>query len=605
MSEARNDAASDRQAPRWEARFRAPTVSMPDWSPIAPDRIVYVSTESGVWQVHCRDATSGAPRQVTEHPVGVIAGMPSLDGEHVLYWQDETGSEAGQWFRQPFSGGDPAPALPGVPRGWNQGFSQAPGVVAAAISDRDGFAVFTSIDGEPVKELVRSTESIALGGDEGSNRGALSADGTLLCLQHAEHGDLIHPALRVVDPRTGAVVAEQLDERMALRAGCWSPIEGDQRLVIVHELHGDERPAVWDLTTGERTDVPLDLHGVVDVPDWWPDGSALLLINLFEGRDRLFRYELATGRLTPIEHPEGTIWSARVRPDGTVWFRHSRGDRAPRVLNDAGEEVLRADGVPAPDGRPFESWHFDNGQGDRVHGFFVSPDGDGPHPVLMLVHGGPTWLDTDRWSPEVQAYVDAGFAVGMVNYRGSIGYGRGWRDTLVGDVGGPELVDVNAGLADLVARGIADPRRAVIGGWSWGGYITLMELGKHPELWVCGVAGVPVGDYELSYDDMSPELQAYDRALLGGAPAEVPDLMRDRNPIHFADRVRAPVMFIIGENDSRCPFRQAMAYVEKLQARGHPHEVYLFGTGHSSFDVEEEIRQQRAVLGFLARHALA
>jgi dipeptidyl aminopeptidase/acylaminoacyl peptidase len=291
-----------------------------------------------------------------------------------------------------------------------------------------------------------------------------------------------------------------------------------------------------------------------------------------------------------------------VRPDGYVWFRLTQGEHAATVFDDAGHEVLRAEGERAPDGRPYESWRFDNGEGDSVHGFYVTPEGSGPFPVIMFVHGGPTWLDTDRFSPEVQAYVDAGFAVGMVNYRGSIGYGREWRDTLVGNIGGPELVDVNAGLADLVARGIADPDRAVVGGWSWGGYITLMEVGKHPELWRCGIAGVPVGDYELSYDDMSPELQAYDRALLGGAPDEVPELMRERNPINFADQVTAPVMFIIGENDSRCPYRQAMAYVDKLKERDHPHQVYLFGTGHGSYDTEESIRQQRAILEFLQQN---
>jgi dienelactone hydrolase len=588
---------------RWEARFRAPSVLMPDWSPTAPDRIVYESTESGVYQVHCWDRATGTKRQVTDHPVGVVSGAPTLDGEGVLYWQDETGSEAGQWFIQPFAGGEGQPFLPGAPQGWNQGFAQAPGVVAAAISDRDGFAVFVSVDGEPAKELVRSTEAVSLGASEGGgfNRGALSSDGTLLTLEHAEHGDLIHPALRVVDPRTGAVIAEQLDEGLALKSSCWSPIAGDQRLAILHERFGEERPAIWNLVTGERTDLDIDLPGVIEVHDWWPDASALLLINLFEGRDRLYRYDLASGVLTAIDHPAGTVWSARVRPDGTVWLRQSQGDRQAKVLDDQGDEVLRADGDRAPAGQPYVSWHFDNGEGDRVHGFYVTPEGDGPFPVIMLVHGGPTWLDTDRFSPEVQCYVDAGFAVGMVNYRGSIGYGPAWRDTLIGNIGGPEVVDVNAGLADLVAHGIADPSRAVIGGWSWGGYITLMEVGTHPELWVAGIAGVPVGDYELSYDDMSPELQAYDRALLGGAPADVPDLMRERNPINFADRVTAPVMFIIGENDSRCPLRQAMAYVDRLKDRGHPHEVYLFGTGHSSFDIEEEIRQQRAILAFLAR----
>jgi dipeptidyl aminopeptidase/acylaminoacyl peptidase len=580
---------------------------MPDWSPQAPDRLVYESTQSGVWQVHCWDRASDSKRQVTDHPVGVITGVPTLDGSGVVFWQDETGSEAGRWYVEPFEGGETRSFLEGIPQGWDQGLAQAGNVVAAGISDRDGFAVYVSADGEPAKELVRSTDAISIGGTAGGgfNRAGLSADGSMLCLEHAEHGDLIHPALRVVDPRSGAVVAEQVDPGMALSAVGWSPVPGDQRLVVVHERQGDERPAMWDLATGKWTDLPIALDGIIELGDWWPQADALLLINLVEGRDRLFRYELATGALTPIDTPAGTVGSARVRPDGRVWFRQSQGDRQARVFDDANEEVLRADGDRAPAGEQYVSWRFDNGEGDSVHGFYVVPDGQGPFPVIMLVHGGPTWFDADRFSPEVQTYVDSGFAVGLVNYRGSTGYGREWRDTLIGNIGGPELVDVNAGLADLVARGIADPERAVIGGWSWGGYITLMELGKHPELWRCGIAGVPVGDYELSFADMSPELQAYDRALLGGAPAEVPELMRDRSPIYFADRVTAPVMFIIGENDSRCPYRQAMAYVAKLKDRDHPHEVYLFGTGHGSYDIEESIRQQQAILDFLRQNISA
>ncbi len=99
---------------------------------------------------------------------------------------------------------------------------------------------------------------------------------------------------------------------------------------------------------------------------------------------------------------------------------------------------------------------------------------------------------------------------------------------------------------------------------------------------------------------MSPLLQAYDRALLGGRPDEVPELMAERNPINSADAVEAPVLFLIGEHDSRCPLRQAMAYVDRLAARGHPHELYLFSTGHGSYDIDEEIRQQRVILDFLA-----
>lgn len=590
--------------PAWERRFRAPALTLPDWSPHAPERIVFASNETGVWQVHAWDRTTGVRRCVTDHPVGLPDGLPTLDGEGVLWFQDETGDESGRWLVRPFAGGDAPPFIEGLPYGCNEGLAQAPDVLAAAMSDRNGFAVYTAVEGVPAKELVRSTESLSIGGAwlGGFNRAGLASDGSMLCLEHGEHGDLIHPALRVVDPRTGEVVGEQVDQGMALHAACWSPVAGDPRLAISHEQEGDDRPAIWDLSTGQRTALRLDLAGIVAVQDWWPDASALLLTNLHEGRDRLYRYDLAAGTLDLVETPPGRIMKALVRPDGSVWYLHTRGDRGPRALNDSGDEVVRPEGDRPPAGRPYESWQFQNQQGNRVHGFHVTPEGTGPFPVVMFVHGGPTAMDSDRWQPEVQAYVDARFAVGLVNYRGSEGYGREWRDVLIGNIGGPELEDVNAGLADLVAKGIADPERAVIAGWSWGGYVTLLELGKHPDLWVCGVAGVPVGDYEAGYEDLSPLLQAYDRALLGGKPSEVPKLMRDRNPINFAEHVRVPVLFIAGENDTRCPFRQVMLYVEKLQARGHPHEVYVFATGHSSFDVDERVRQVGTILDFLRRH---
>ena len=591
--------------PAWEQRFRVPISYLPEWSPLAARNAVYCSNESGSWQVHTLDTETGATRQATDHPVGLIDALPTLDGEGVLWFQDETGDESGRWVVAPFHGGESRSFLEGVPHGWSDGLAQAPGVVVAAISDRDGFAVHVSLDGAPATELLRSPEWVGLGSVEsgGFLLGALSADGSLLCLEHAEHGDLVHPALRVVDPRTGDVVGELLDEGMSLGASCWSPVAGDARLAFKHELEGDERPGIWNLATGERTNLELDLGGAVVAADWWPDGSALLLVNVVEGRSYLYRYALETGDLKQLPSEPGFVWKARVRPDGHVWFLHEQGKRQRLVLDDARTEVLSL-GVTAPASRPYESWHFENEHGQRVHGFLVTPDDSaGPFPVVMFVHGGPTSYDLDRWQPEVQAYVDLGFAIGMVNYRGSIGYGREWRDVLVGNIGGPELEDVNAGLRDLVARGLADPKRAVVAGYSWGGYVTLLELGKHPDLWVCGVAGVPIGDYEAGYEELSPVLQAYDRALLGGKkPAELPELMRERNAINFADRVVAPVLVLIGRNDSRCPYGQAMAYVDKLAARGHSHEVYVYETGHASFDVDERVLQVGMIRDFLTRH---
>jgi dipeptidyl aminopeptidase/acylaminoacyl peptidase len=407
----------------------------------------------------------------------------------------------------------------------------------------------------------------------------------------------------VLDVASGAELAEHRVPRGSLHLGPWSPASGDQRIGVSRERDDWMRPAIWSPLTDEWRELPLgDLPGDVSLVDWWPDASSVLLMRTFEGRQDLYRFGLDADVVEAIHVPRGHIVEAAVRPDGAVWFAMASGTSPERVLDETGADVFEPEGDPPPDSRPYEDWWFDNGEGDRVHGFFVRPEGEGPFPVLMHPHGGPTWLNEDRWEPEIQSYVDAGFIVGMINYRGSTGYGRRWRERLLGDIGGPDLHDMMAGLDDLIAKGLADPERAVVCGWSWGGYLTLMGLGKHPDRWVAGVAGIPVGDYEMGYEELSPSLQAYDRALLGGTPADHPELMADRNPINHADAVLAPVIFVIGEHDSRCPYAQAMAYVDRLAARGAEHEVVLFSSGHGSNDMDEEVRQQRLILDFLDRH---
>jgi len=595
--------------PLWQRRYRAPVIGFPTWSRHAPDRLVYVSSESGIYQLHSWDVGTGARHQITHEPVGLVAGDVSGDGEWVVWHRDTTGDESGAFVAAPFSGGAAEPLVEGLPIGWDQGIALGRHRTIAAISDREGFKVFASEDGRPARLLAQSEESIELGGANamvrgGVELGTLSADESLLCLEHAEHGDLLHQALRVVDVASGATVADLRDEGKALAACAWSPIPGDRRLAIAHERRGERAPAIWDLATGSIADLDLPWERYTEVTDWWPDASAVLLVELRDGRHRLHRYDLADGHLTELASLEGSVTGARVRPDGSVWYRLQRGEH-PGILLEVGREAPILGGDPGtPAGRPFRPWAFSNPHGQRVSGWRIEPDpgdGPGPWPTLMLIHGGPTSVDLDRWAPDVQAYVDAGFQVAMLNYRGSIGFGAAWRDTLIGNIGWPEVEDILGGLDDLVANGWTDPSRAVIAGWSWGGYLTLLTHGMHPDRFIAGVAGVPVGDYAAGYEDLSPLLQAYDRALLGGAPAEVPELMAERSPISYVDDVTAPILFLAGEHDSRCPIRQVLLYTDRLAARGHDHELYLFPTGHAPFQIDERIKQTGVVLDFLAR----
>ena len=586
----------------WEQRFRAPKMSLPRWSRSAPDRTVFTSSASGVWQIHAWDAATDERRQVSDHPVGVLEGVPTRDGAGVVFWQEDTGDETGRWLVQPFEGGETVPFLDGLPVGWNEGLAQAQGLVLAGISTPAGrFEVFACEPGMPPRLIASGSEWMSIAGvfAGGSDLAGLSADGSLAALQHAEHGDITHPALRIVDPRTGAVVADRGDGRSAVVATVWSPVPGDQRLAVIHEPEDRERVGIWDLATDAWHDLDIALPGDHAVLDWFPGGDAVLLQHTLDGRSELFRVDVSTGKAEPIVTPRGTLGDARVRPDGRVWFTHADGEHRGRVMSDGGDELL--DLPPAPAGRPFQDWRFTNDHGQEVHGWIVEPEGAGPHPVMVFVHGGPHWLYADAYMPEVQAYVDAGFLVAMPNYRGSTGYGRAWRDALTGDPGFTDVDDVTAGLRDLLTRPDVDGERAVIAGWSWGGYITLMELGRNPDLWRAGMAGVPVGDYVGAYEQEAPALQAMDRALFGGTPEEKPDLYRRSNPITYAEAVAAPVLFVIGDNDSRCPLAQALAYVDLIAGAGKPHEVYRYTTGHGSLDIDEEVRQIRTILDFLHR----
>jgi dipeptidyl aminopeptidase/acylaminoacyl peptidase len=140
-------------------------------------------------------------------------------------------------------------------------------------------------------------------------------------------------------------------------------------------------------------------------------------------------------------------------------------------------------------------------------------------------------------------------------------------------------------------------------GWSWGGYLATLNAGLHPDRWRGVIAGIPVGDSVAAHYESAPALQAWDVAVMGGTPMEVPELFRERNPITYVDRVRAPMLMIAGEHDSRCPIGQVMVYAHALRVRGGEVEVHLYPGGHHANDVDEQIRHVELMLDFMRRHS--
>ncbi|HEX5949984.1 MAG TPA: hypothetical protein VFZ96_03185, partial [Actinomycetota bacterium] len=167
-------------APEWRERFRAPTLTLPEWSRHAPGRAVLTSDETGSFQVYAWDIASGERRKVTDERVGVMYATVSADGREVVWFSDTTGDESGRWLAIPFEGGEPREILPGAPVGWPDGLAVGLHVVAGVLAERDGFAVYVSRDGQPAKEILRHVDMLGIGGTdfhiEGFTLGGLSSD---------------------------------------------------------------------------------------------------------------------------------------------------------------------------------------------------------------------------------------------------------------------------------------------------------------------------------------------------------------------------------------------------------------------------------------------
>jgi dienelactone hydrolase len=591
--------------PGWERRFRAGRIGLPDWAQDAPGRCVVEATAAGVLELHSWDQATGSLTQLTSRREGTATGTIEPGGDWVWWFDDADGDEFGVWRRQPFGSGPDTPSEAAT--------DLQPSYSAGLALGRDGLAIVGRADegygtqihvvtpGAPSRILYEHLEDAGVG--------ALSEDGTLVAIAHSEHGDSRHPALRVLRTADGSVVADLWDGAgLGLDAAGFAPILGDPRLLVVHERRGRSELLIWNPVTGEQTELDTRTPGEISGAEWFCDASAVLVSIDHEARTRLARLDLAgtdpagATQAVPVGPQDGTVLSSTCRPDGDVWLLWSSAATPPAVRTLGGEVILRAPGDAAPPSVPVEDVWVE-GPGGRIHALLRRPAGaPGPLPVLIDIHGGPTAHDGDYFRAYPSAWVDHGYAVVQVNYRGSTGYGSAWRDALEARIGHIELEDVVAVRDHLVTTGVVDADRVLLAGASWGGYLTLLGLGLYPDRWTAGLAGVPVADYVAAFEDEMEGLKAFDRSLFGGSPDEVPEKYADASPITYIDAVRVPVLILAGENDPRCPIRQIENYVAALAEREVEHAVYRYDAGHGSYVDDERVRQISAELAFAQRH---
>ncbi|HSL44745.1 MAG TPA: prolyl oligopeptidase family serine peptidase [Anaerolineales bacterium] len=590
----------------WRKRFRTADIFWAVTAHKNPQRGLVCTNKDGIYQLYAWDVSTDELTQVTDQSAGVIAGMISSDGNHIYFLRDEDGNEIGHFVRVPFAsegGGEAEDISPDLPpysafmttqnrRGDITGFRTA---------TTEGYKMYVKGEGQPPK-LIHQSENISAGPE-------LSYDGKIAVVASSDRTKSLDFSLLSLDIETGEPICELWEENASIENPIFSPLEGDARLVCTSSQPGFERPLIWNALSGEQFPLHLgEVPGAILPQAWSDDAGQILLCQIYQARYQLYRYVISTHTVVKLAHPVGTLGGflpGFFAPDGEIWVTWEDSAHPSRLValdEETGalkREVLKAG--DAPEGKPFRSVTLVSENGDTIQGWLATPDGEGPWPTVFETHGGPTWVMSSLFSPGAQCWLDHGFAFFSLNYHGSTTFGKPFEKSIWGNLGDLEIQDMAAAYKWLVDNKIAQPDAVLLTGGSYGGYLTLQALGRRPELWAGGMAGIAIADWKTMYEDESESLRGYQRALFGGAPEEVPEATRKSSPITYAEQVQAPVLVIQGENDTRTPARQLRVYEEKLKSLGKQIEVHWFNAGHGSRAQEQQIEHQELMLNFAYR----
>ena len=224
------------------------------------------------------------------------------------------------------------------------------------------------------------------------------------------------------------------------------------------------------------------------------------------------------------------------------------------------------------------------------------------HPAIVYVHGGPAAQTTNTFNRFVQYMANQGYIVIAPNYRGSTGYGKEFQQANLFDMGGGDLQDVLAAADWIKQTGYVDPKKLILMGGSYGGYLTMMGVTKAPDVWAAGVPIVPFVNWFTEIQHEDPILQQSDLATMGDL-VKNKALYEDRSPINFVDQIKAPLYLLAGGNDPRCPKEEAQQVVEAIKKRGGVAEYKVYeNEGHGFSKVENQIDAYKRVADFLQAH---
>ncbi|MGZ6142792.1 MAG: prolyl oligopeptidase family serine peptidase, partial [Myxococcales bacterium] len=582
----------------------------PAWSPDSRE-IAFTTNLTGrnnLWKVA---ASGGWPIQLSQSDDRQTGAAWSPDGKWVVYQSDVGGHEYYDLFAIP-AGGGAVVNLTGTPDSTE---------VAAHFS-RDGRQVLVlqkpktspTYDVAVMDWATRKVRNLTNedAKDHTWTGPSWSPDGRFVYATRYLSGFTDADVYRI-DAATGA--KENLTAHQGSLRFVAAGVSADGRTVLItgDKPGGFPNVALLDVASRKLTWV-TDTQREASASGFSRDGRHFAWTVNQDGRSDVYVADTATRRARKLALPAGLneLDSAQpFSPDGRsllvvhqasneandIWVYDLAANRS-RQLTFSAIASLR--NLP-----PAQLVHYASFDGRMISAFLWMPfnlQRDGTHPAVVLPHGGPTSQTVDLFNRTAEALASRGYVCIAPNVRGSTGYGMAFQKANFQDLGGGDLQDEVYAVKFLEATGFVDAKRIGITGGSYGGYMTLMAIGKTPGLWAAAVEQYGIIDWYTMLQHEDPFLQEYEKSLLGD-PVKDRAVYEAASPIKYLREAKAPLLVLQGDNDIRVPKEEAEQVVSVLKQQGGTFEAkYYPNEGHGFAKRENQIDAIRRTLEWFDKH---
>ncbi len=442
---------------------------------------------------------------------------------------------------------------------------------------------------------------------------ALSPDGRQVAYVISDDptfdGKIFTTKLVLLNLRTGKrrVAAGQIGRVSYVDKPAWSP-DGKRLVIAAADTRDDPFwQSLWVVSLTDRTGGAKRLLPQRDcmqtAAQFTPNGQVQFILD-----DSVNLTLVRAGRgpqMHTLSPAKGVVAIHTVSPEGRAYFVHSRSGRALEIY--AAPAGKGGTGPLTQVNKIFHQVRLHAARkitypcdGWRIEAMLKTPKGKGPWPLLLIPHGGPQGQTSDSFQPSHELFLRRGWAILQPNFRGSSGRGREFLQRVLGDWGDGPMQDIMAGVDWCIEQGIADPKRLMIYGGSYGGFITAWIIG-HTQRFQAAVAQCAVINNTSMYGTTDvPTFMEYN---LRGKPYKQLDDWWRQSPLAFVGQVRTPTLVITGLNDERVHPTQSFEYYRHLKATGTPCDLVLYPReGHSISEPHHVVDLYERVTAWLDKH---